>query len=113
MKGATRTAASSCGALASAVAAEASDSSPAPAPMLPPPLRREEAEAVGRAAGLGTIVDIVPTGGSWIVELDVDGSRFFAIATENPRKAAGETTHFWVERQHLHLFDRDRNRIAL
>ncbi len=73
----------------------------------------DAAEAARCAAGLGTIVDIVPTGGSWIVELDVDGSRFFAIATENPRKAAGETTHFWVERQHLHLFDRNRNRIAL
>src|SRR5690606_23567620 len=72
-----------------------------------------DADAADRAAGRGTIVDIVPTGGSWIVELDIDCSRFFAIATENPQKAVGETTHFWVERQHLHLFDRDRNRIAL
>lgn len=70
-------------------------------------------DAADRAAGRGTIVDIVPTGGSWIVELDIQGSRFFAIATENPQKAAGDTTHFWVERQHLHLFDRDKNRIAL
>jgi len=70
-------------------------------------------EATGCAAGQGTVVDIVPTGGSWIVELDVDGSRFIAIATENPRTAAGQRTHFWVERQHLHLFDRDKKRIAL
>ena len=73
----------------------------------------DDAQAADRAAGRGTIVDIVPTGGSWIVELDIDRNRFFAIATENPQKAVGETTHFWVERQHLHLFDRDRNRIAL
>src|SRR5690606_15985873 len=30
-----------------------------------------DAEAARHAAGQGTIVDIVPTGGSWIVELDV------------------------------------------
>ena len=68
-------------------------------------------EAARNAAAQGTIVDIVPTGGSWIVELDVEGSRVFAIATENPRMAAGNRIHFWVERQHLHLFDREKKRI--
>ncbi|MDW5316108.1 ABC transporter ATP-binding protein [Rhizobium sp. PL01] len=72
-----------------------------------------DGEAARLAAGRGTIVDIVPTGGSWIVELDTDGSRFFAIATENPRRAAGEIIHFWVERQHLHLFDREKKRVAV
>ncbi|KQY26683.1 ABC transporter ATP-binding protein [Rhizobium sp. Root482] len=71
-----------------------------------------EEEVAKRAAGQGTIVDIVPTGGSWIVELDIEESRFFAIATENPRMKAGERTHFWVEREQLHLFDREKKRIA-
>lgn len=70
-------------------------------------------EAARHAAEQGTIIDIVPTGGSWIVELDVKGNRFFAIATENPRIGAGERSHFWIERQHLHLFDREKKRIAL
>lgn len=70
------------------------------------------AEAQRHAAGQGRIVDVVPTGGSWIVELDVQGKRLFAIANESPRRVAGDTTHFWVERQHLHLFDREKKRIA-
>ncbi|MCO5731608.1 ABC transporter ATP-binding protein [Rhizobium sp. SSA_523] len=69
-------------------------------------------DAAKRAAGQGIVVDIVPTGGSWIVELDVQGSRVFAIVTENPRIAAGQSSHFWVERQHLHLFDREKRRIT-
>jgi ABC-type sugar transport systems, ATPase components len=64
------------------------------------------------AAGQGTIVDVVPTGGSWIVELDVEGVQFFAITTDSPSKRTGDSIHFWVERQHLHLFDREKNRIA-
>lgn len=70
-------------------------------------------EAARHAAAQGTIIDIVPTGGSWIVELDVDGRRFFAIANENPRIGTGERSHFWVERQHLHLFDREKKRITV
>jgi len=70
-------------------------------------------EATGCAAGRGTIVDVVPTGGSWIVELDVEGSRFLAIASENPNRVPGDHIHFWVERKHLHLFDQEKNRIAL
>ncbi|AXV18424.1 ABC transporter ATP-binding protein (plasmid) [Neorhizobium sp. SOG26] len=75
--------------------------------------RLSEDEAARCAAGYGSVVDVVPTGGSWIVEIDVQRTRFFAIATENPRLSAGDTTHFWVERQHLHLFDREKQRIAL
>ncbi|OCW59587.1 ABC transporter ATP-binding protein [Hoeflea olei] len=70
-------------------------------------------EVTRHAAGQGVIVDIVPTGGSWIVELDVAGHRVFAIATEHPQVTTGEQTHFWVERHHLHLFDRDKKRITL
>ena len=72
-----------------------------------------EEQVLQCGAGRGTVVDVVPTGGSWIVELDVEGTRFFAIAADNPRKHAGDTTHFWIERRHLHLFDRDKKRIAL
>lgn len=72
-----------------------------------------DGEAARCAAGRAAIIDVVPTGGSWIVELDVDGSRFLAIATENPRRAKGEIIHFWVEREHLHLFDREKKRVAL
>jgi iron(III) transport system ATP-binding protein len=70
------------------------------------------AEAQHHAAGQGRIIDIVPTGGSWIVELDAQGKRLLAIANESPHQVAGDTTHFWVERQHLHLFDREKKRVA-
>lgn len=69
-------------------------------------------QARDKAAGLGTITDIVPTGGSWIVELDVENCKFFAIASENPNKRTGDNIHFWVERRHVHLFDQNKRRVA-
>ncbi|HEV7307038.1 ABC transporter ATP-binding protein [Ensifer sp.] len=58
------------------------------------------------------IVEVVPTGGSWIVELSVEGERFFAIAGELPEAVRGESVFFHVEPQHLHVFDIEGRRIA-
>ncbi|WP_312363533.1 ABC transporter ATP-binding protein [Ensifer sp.] len=58
------------------------------------------------------IVEVVPTGGSWIVELSVEGERFFAIAGELPDAAQGESVFFHVEPRHLHIFDVEGRRIA-
>ncbi|WP_440658275.1 ABC transporter ATP-binding protein [Ensifer adhaerens] len=60
----------------------------------------------------GKVVEVVPTGGSWIVELSVDGEQFFAIAGELPEAARGDTVFFHVEPQHLHIFDNAGRRIA-
>ncbi|OWZ90020.1 ABC transporter ATP-binding protein [Ensifer sp. OTU672] len=60
----------------------------------------------------GKVVEVVPTGGSWIVELSIDGEQFFAIAGELPEAARGDTVFFHVEPQHLHIFDNAGRRIA-
>lgn len=59
------------------------------------------------------IVDIVPTGGSWIVELTVQGMQLFAITAEAPKQSAGSEIWFNVEPSHVHVFDTDGNRIAV
>ncbi|MGF6258972.1 ABC transporter ATP-binding protein [Ensifer sp. LBL] len=58
------------------------------------------------------VVEVVPTGGSWIVELSVDGEQFFAIAGELPAAARGDTVFFHAEPHHLHIFDTEGRRIA-
>jgi iron(III) transport system ATP-binding protein len=68
--------------------------------------------AVGEATCPARVVDVVPTGGSWIVELAVSGEKFFAIAGEAPGIAPGETTAFTVEPRRLHVFDQAGRRIA-
>lgn len=77
-------------------------------------IRPETVRLKGPASGpdRATVVDIVPTGGSWIVELDVGGLQFFAIATESPTFGIGDAISFNAEQRHIHLFDHDNRRIA-
>lgn len=58
------------------------------------------------------VVDIVPTGGSWIVEMSVHGEQFFAIASDAPTQKAGGEIWFHVERSHVHVFDKESKRIS-
>jgi iron(III) transport system ATP-binding protein len=62
--------------------------------------------------GVAKVVDIVPTGGSWIVEMSVHGEQFFAIAADAPAQKAGGEIWFHVERSHVHVFDREGKRIS-
>jgi iron(III) transport system ATP-binding protein len=58
------------------------------------------------------VVDIVPTGGSWVVEMSVHGEQFFAIAADAPTQKAGGEIWFHVERSHVHVFDKESKRIS-
>lgn len=58
------------------------------------------------------IVDIVPTGGSWIVELAVQGEQYFAIISDAPAQKAGEEIWITVEANHIHVFDDEGKRIS-
>ena len=76
--------------------------------------------AEGVEAGPDTIVtsgarinDVLPTGGSWIIELLVEGRKVFAITESMPPHNAGDAVNLAVERNHLHLFDSADNRIAM
>ena len=56
--------------------------------------------------------DVLPNGGSWIIELLVEGRKVFAITESTPSHRAGDAVNLAVERGHLHLFDSEDNRIA-
>ena len=62
-------------------------------------------------AGAATIAAVLPTGGSWIVELDVAGSPLFITTNRPPRHAVGDDIFFQTERSEMHVFDRQQRRL--
>lgn len=66
--------------------------------------------SVTQFAGAATIAAILPTGGSWIVELDVAGSPLFITTNRPPRHAVGDDIYFQAERSEMHVFDREQMR---
>ncbi|WP_417270804.1 ABC transporter ATP-binding protein [Celeribacter sp.] len=59
------------------------------------------------------VIDIVPTGGSFIVELRIGETPFFAITSEADGLTAGEDAPIWVQSRHLHAFDASDNRVDI
>jgi len=51
------------------------------------------------------LIDIVPTGGSWIVEVDAAQQRLLAIVDELPTSKPGDDVVVWVDNKYLHVFD--------
>jgi iron(III) transport system ATP-binding protein len=62
-------------------------------------------------AGQATVTGIMPTGGSWIIELTMAGQKLFATANTPPRIQLGDETSFRAGRADLHLFDENGNRL--
>jgi len=58
-----------------------------------------------------TVAGILPTGGSWIVELDVDGSPIFMTTNHPPAYAEGDTFSLQVDRSAMHVFDHENRRV--
>ncbi|QPZ38502.1 ABC transporter ATP-binding protein [Paramicrobacterium chengjingii] len=56
------------------------------------------------------VTGVLPTGGSWIIELEVAERKIFSVTSELPSVKAGEEVYFWVRPEDLHLFDVDGNR---
>ena len=54
-----------------------------------------------------TVTGILPTGGSWIIELDVAGRKVFAVTSLAPAVSVGDESYLWVRREDLNLFDAD------
>lgn len=78
-------------------------------------IRPETVRISGKAVDAGClakIIDIVPTGGSWIVELSVQGEQYFAIVSEAPEQKIGEEIWITVEANHIHVFDGEGKRIS-
>ncbi len=61
--------------------------------------------------GSATISAILPTGGSWITELDVAGSPLFMTSNRPPGHAVGDDLYFQVERSEMHVFDPEGRRL--
>jgi iron(III) transport system ATP-binding protein len=58
-------------------------------------------------AGPAEVAGILPTGGSWIVELDAAGAKLFLTTHQPPAVRAGERVRFVARPDALHVFDRD------
>ena len=63
-------------------------------------------------ASQADIAGILPTGGNWIVELDISGSTLFTSTNVAPDFSAGDKLHFQVDRSRLHLFNIEGDRIS-
>ena len=57
------------------------------------------------------ITGILPTGGSWIIELDVAGRKVFSVTSLSPSFAVGDESYLWVRAADLNLFDGDGVRL--
>ncbi|MGH6762089.1 MAG: ABC transporter ATP-binding protein [Phyllobacterium sp.] len=66
----------------------------------------------GSFSGLVTVTGILPTGGSWILELKSQTHTLFLTTHELPRIDHGASVHFWVKPEVLHVFDASGQRIA-
>ncbi len=61
--------------------------------------------------GPARIAAILPTGGSWIVELDIAGAPVFMTAHRPPDFAEGDAFSFQVDRSAMHVFDQENRRL--
>ena len=60
-----------------------------------------------------TIIDVVPTGGSWIVELATGNQKILGLTGDIDALNIGEQSAFTVDRKHLHLFDSGLSRVDI
>lgn len=56
--------------------------------------------------------EVVPTGGSWLTEVDVGGQTLTALSTRSPRAIAGETVVVELPAEGLHAFDAQGLRVV-
>ena len=63
-------------------------------------------------ASRAEVSGILPTGGNWIVELDIAGSPLFVSTNEPPEFNSGQLVHFQVDKTGLHLFNLDGQRVS-
>jgi iron(III) transport system ATP-binding protein len=56
-------------------------------------------------SGEAEVTGVLPTGGSWIVELTCRGDKLFLTTHEAPSFQVGDKATFWVKASALHVFD--------
>ena len=65
----------------------------------------------GSFAGEMTVTGVLPTGGSWILELRNDSDTLFLTTNALPRIETGSSVSFFAPPEALHVFDRNGQRI--
>lgn len=60
-----------------------------------------------------TVTALLPTGGSWIIELSDGARRLFATTVRVPQINAGDEVWAWTHTDTIHLFDSQGSRCAL
>ncbi len=60
----------------------------------------------------GKITSTLPTGGSWILELDVDGQHLHVCTQTPPAYRDGESVFIHIAPSDFHIFDKDGQRIT-
>jgi iron(III) transport system ATP-binding protein len=65
----------------------------------------------GSFASEADVTGILPTGGSWIVELTTAGTKAFLSTHQLPEVSLGDRVRFFVKPAALHVFDRAGNRL--
>jgi iron(III) transport system ATP-binding protein len=58
-----------------------------------------------------TVTGILPTGGTWIIELHSAGDKLFLTTDEPPEIGIGQQVQLWVKPKALHLFDAAGKRV--
>ena len=66
----------------------------------------------GEFSGPAEVTGILPTGGSWIVELETEGGKLFLTTHQPPEVRPGARIRFGVKARSLHVFDGAGNRSA-
>jgi iron(III) transport system ATP-binding protein len=66
----------------------------------------------GDFTGKAEISGILPTGGSWIIELTCAGDKLFLTTHQSPEVEVGDKADFFVKPGALHVFDKDGQRLA-
>lgn len=57
------------------------------------------------------VCGIMPTGGSWVLEMEIEGQTLQLSTQIRPQVQTGEHTYCQIQPQHLHLFDAQGNRL--
>lgn len=71
----------------------------------------EAAVPAGSFHQSATVTGVLPTGGSWIIEINCAGRMIFMTTTECPRWQGGEQVWLHARPSALHVFDQNRNRL--
>jgi iron(III) transport system ATP-binding protein len=66
----------------------------------------------GALSGHAKVTGVLPTGGSWIVELSLSGEKLFMTTHQSPEIGLGEQIEFFIKPKALHVFDRQGNRLT-